>query len=81
MHGPSQPTLLGSTEKPQINPETKKIIPTTAKGIKFISIGLMVPENQAVIWRGPMLMGALEQFLRDVEWGELDFLLVDLPPG
>ena len=81
MHGPSQPTLLGSTEKPQINPETKKIIPTTSKGIKFISIGLMVPENQAVIWRGPMLMGALEQFLRDVEWGELDFLLVDLPPG
>lgn len=81
MHGPSQPTLLGCKDKPKVDEKTKKIFPSVVNDIKFISIGLMVPENQAVIWRGPMLMGALEQFLKDVEWGELDFLIIDLPPG
>ncbi len=81
MHGPSQPTLLNCFKKPMIDPETKKISPSISYGIKFISIGLLIPENQAVIWRGPMLMGALEQFLKDVNWGQLDFLIIDLPPG
>ena len=81
MHGPSQPTLLGSHEKPKIDKESKMIIPVEVRGLKFISIGLMIPNNQALIWRGPMLMGALEQFLKDVQWGNLDFLIIDLPPG
>ena len=81
MHGPSQPTLLNCYDRPKIDPKTKKISPSVSYGIKFISIGLLVPENQAVIWRGPMLMGALEQFLKDVNWGKLDFLIIDLPPG
>ena len=56
------------------------IIPSKQR-TKIISIGLMIPNNQALIWRGPMLTGALEQFLKDVQWGNLDFLIIDLPPG
>jgi ATP-binding protein involved in chromosome partitioning len=57
------------------------ILPLHAHGVTFMSIGLMLPEDEAVIWRGPMLMGALQQMLNQVEWGELDALIVDLPPG
>lgn len=81
IYGPSIPTLLGQREaKPKAN-EDKKIMPIEAHGIKFISFGLFISEKDPVIWRGPMLGGVLNQFLFDVQWGELDFLIIDLPPG
>ena len=67
-------------ERPPVSPE-RKILPLEAHGVKVMSIGFFVEEDSAVVWRGPMLHKALTQFLEDVEWGELDFLLVDLPPG
>jgi ATP-binding protein involved in chromosome partitioning len=70
---------LGST-RPAVSPE-RKIIPLQAHGVKVMSIGFFVEEDAAVVWRGPMLHKALTQFLQDVDWGELDYLLVDLPPG
>jgi ATP-binding protein involved in chromosome partitioning len=70
---------LGS-ERPPVSPE-RKILPLEAHGVKIMSIGFFVQEDSAVVWRGPMLHKALTQFLEDVDWGELDFLLVDLPPG
>ena len=80
IHGPSQPTMLGVHDRPK-SPDGKTILPLTAHGVTFMSIGLMLPEDEAVIWRGPMLMGALQQMLGQVRWGELDALVVDLPPG
>jgi ATP-binding protein involved in chromosome partitioning len=81
IYGPSIPTMLNMRQaKPQSNGE-KKILPIDAHGIKFISFGLFVPEKDPVIWRGPMLGGVLNQFLFDVAWGDLDYLLIDLPPG
>jgi ATP-binding protein involved in chromosome partitioning len=70
---------LGS-ERPPVSPE-RKILPLEAHGVKVMSIGFFVEEDAAVVWRGPMLHKALTQFLEDVAWGELDYLLVDLPPG
>jgi ATP-binding protein involved in chromosome partitioning len=67
-------------QRPPVN-EDRKIVPLDAHGIKVMSIGFFVQEDSAVVWRGPMLHKALTQFLEDVAWGELDFLLVDLPPG
>ena len=78
--GPSQPRMMGLNRKPQ-SPDGKILIPLEAHGVKFMSIGLMVPENEALVWRGPMLMGALQQMLGQVAWGDLDILIVDLPPG
>ena len=80
IHGPSQPHMMGVSARPQ-SPDGKRIIPLIAHGVTMMSLGLMVAADQAVIWRGPMLMGALQQMLLQVEWGELDILLVDLPPG
>ncbi|WP_108483435.1 Mrp/NBP35 family ATP-binding protein [Oceaniglobus ichthyenteri] len=80
IHGPSQPRMMGVNARPA-SPDGKTIIPLTAHGVKVMSIGLMLDPNKAVIWRGPMLMGALQQMLGQVEWGELDALLIDLPPG
>ena len=80
VYGPNVPQMLGLTEQPRVS-EAKRIIPPEAHGIKAISMGLLVPPDQPVIWRGPMLHGAVQQFMRDVEWGELDYLVVDLPPG
>jgi ATP-binding protein involved in chromosome partitioning len=81
IYGPSVPMLLGKRdEKPKANAD-KKIIPIDAYNLKFISFGLFVGENEPVIWRGPMLGGVLNQFLFDVQWGELDYLILDLPPG
>jgi len=82
IYGPSIPTLLGlKGERAAIN-ERNKIVPAEKFGIKVLSIGFMLPsEDTPVIWRGPMLMKALTQFLFDVEWGDLDFLVLDLPPG
>ena len=80
--GYSQPRMLGlGAERPQVNAE-RKLIPITAlDGISVMSIGFFVEQDAAIVWRGPMLHKALQQFLEDVEWGELDYLLIDLPPG
>jgi ATP-binding protein involved in chromosome partitioning len=80
VYGPNIPQMLGITDQPEVG-EDKKMVPPEAHGIKVISMGMLVPPDQAVIWRGPMLHGAMQQFMRDVAWGELDYLLVDLPPG
>lgn len=81
IYGPSLPMIFGKRdEKPRANPE-KKIIPVDAFGIKFMSFGFFISEQDPVIWRGPMLGGVLNQFLFDVDWSDTDFLLIDLPPG
>lgn len=80
IHGPSQPRMFGLTQRPA-SPDGKTIIPLKAHGVTVMSIGSMLAEDKAVIWRGPMLMGALQQMLMQVEWGDLDVLVVDLPPG
>ncbi|WP_068316883.1 Mrp/NBP35 family ATP-binding protein [Pseudovibrio hongkongensis] len=80
IYGPSIPTLLGESGKPEAT-ANKQMRPKTAHGIKFISMGLMVDADAALIWRGPMVASALNQMLRDVQWGELDVLILDLPPG
>jgi len=80
--GYSQPRMLGlGNERPKVNAERKLMPPETHAGIKVMSIGFFLEEDAAVVWRGPMLHKALQQFLEDVQWGELDYLLVDLPPG
>ena len=80
IYGPSQPRMMGVAKRPA-SPDGKTIIPLQAHGVTMISIGLMLKEDEAVIWRGPMLMGALQQLLTQVEWGALDVLIVDMPPG
>jgi ATP-binding protein involved in chromosome partitioning len=80
IYGPSQPRMMGVSARPS-SPDGKTIIPLKAHGVTMMSIGLMIEADQAVVWRGPMLMGALQQMLGQVEWGELDVLIVDLPPG
>src|SRR3954462_9474351 len=81
VYGYSIPRMLGVNSKPEVNAE-RKIVPLTApSGVKVMSIGFFVEENAAVVWRGPMLHKAIQQFLEDVAWDELDFLLLDLPPG
>jgi ATP-binding protein involved in chromosome partitioning len=80
IHGPSQAKMMGVSRRPA-SPDGKIIEPLEAHGVKFISMGLMLKEDEAVIWRGPMLMGALQQLLGQVNWGTLDVLIVDLPPG
>jgi ATP-binding protein involved in chromosome partitioning len=80
VYGPNIPQMLGVHEAPEVSAD-KKMIPPEAHGIKVISMGMLVPPDQPVIWRGPMLHGAVQQFMRDVVWGELDYLVVDLPPG
>lgn len=79
-YGPSQTRMMGVSKRPA-SPDGKTIIPLTAHGVTVMSIGLMVDPDQAVVWRGPMLMGALQQMLGQVEWGKLDVLLIDMPPG
>jgi ATP-binding protein involved in chromosome partitioning len=81
VYGYSIPRMLGLSGRPQVNAE-RKILPLDGPaGVKVISIGFFVEENAAVVWRGPMLHKAIQQFLEDVDWGELDYLLLDLPPG
>ena len=80
VYGPSQPRMMGISGRPA-SPDGKTILPLRNHGVTCMSIGFMVPEGEAVIWRGPMLMGALQQLLGQVQWGRLDVLLVDLPPG
>ena len=80
IYGPSQPRMMGVNKRPA-SPDGKTITPLQAHGVTMMSIGLMLEADKAVVWRGPMLMGALQQMLGQVAWGELDVLLVDLPPG
>ncbi|THH39072.1 iron-sulfur cluster carrier protein ApbC [Aliishimia ponticola] len=80
IYGPSQPRMMGVNKRPA-SPDGKTIIPLHAHGVTLMSIGFMLDPDKAVVWRGPMLMGALQQMLGQVEWGELDVLIVDLPPG
>lgn len=80
IYGPSQPRMMGINKRPA-SPDGKTIIPLHAHGVTLMSIGFMLEEGKAVVWRGPMLMGALQQMLGQVEWGDLDVLIVDLPPG
>lgn len=80
IYGPSQPKMMGVMKRPS-SPDGKTIIPLHAHGVTLMSIGFMVDPDKAVVWRGPMLMGALQQMLGQVEWGELDVLIIDLPPG
>ncbi|MYM55697.1 Mrp/NBP35 family ATP-binding protein [Thalassovita mangrovi] len=80
IYGPSQPRMMGVNKRPA-SPDGKTIEPLHAHGVTLMSIGLMLDPDKAVVWRGPMLMGALQQMLGQVNWGELDVLIVDLPPG
>lgn len=82
IYGPSIPLMMG-LEKPQMleNPENGKIVPFEKYGIRLMSIGFLIDESSPVIWRGPMASGAVKQFMTDVDWGELDYLIFDLPPG
>jgi ATP-binding protein involved in chromosome partitioning len=81
VYGYSIPRMLGVDGKPDVNGERKIIPPETATGVKVMSIGFFLERDAAVVWRGPMLHKAIQQFLEDVAWGELDYLLLDLPPG
>src|SRR3989442_217038 len=80
VYGPNVPIMLGTTQEPQATHD-KHIIPVQAQGLKMISMGLLNPGDKPMIWRGPMLHSVITQFLRSVEWGELDYLVIDLPPG
>ncbi|SNX69006.1 ATP-binding protein involved in chromosome partitioning [Cereibacter ovatus] len=80
IYGPSQPRMMGVNRRPA-SPDGKTILPVEAHGVTMMSIGLMLKDDEAVIWRGPMLMGALQQLIGQVDWGRLDVLIVDLPPG
>jgi ATP-binding protein involved in chromosome partitioning len=79
IYGPNVPTMMGVSRLPA--PAQEKLVPAEAYGVKMMSIGFLVKPDQPLIWRGPMLHSAIRQFLSDVEWGELDYLIIDLPPG
>jgi ATP-binding protein involved in chromosome partitioning len=79
VYGPSIPHLLGVNERPYL--ENNRLQPVKKDGLRVMSMGFLVPPGEAVVWRGPMLHGAITQFLRDTEWGPLDFLIIDMPPG
>jgi ATP-binding protein involved in chromosome partitioning len=80
IYGPSQPRMMGISGRPT-SPDGKTLLPMQNYGVKVMSMGFLVAEDTPMIWRGPMVMGALEQMLRDVAWGELDVLVIDMPPG
>ncbi|MBU6400260.1 MAG: ATP-binding protein [Verrucomicrobia bacterium] len=80
IYGPSIPLMMGIQQRPSVN-ENEKIVPPTSHGVKLMSMGFLLDGDAPVIWRGPMIMKTIQQFITSVEWGELDYLLVDLPPG
>jgi ATP-binding protein involved in chromosome partitioning len=80
VYGPNVPLMLGTEEEPRAISE-RQILPVEAYGLRLISMGLLSPGDKPMIWRGPMLHSVMQQFLRSVQWGELDYLIVDLPPG
>ena len=81
IYGPNIPGMLGANERPQADPQTGRIQPLEAHGLKFLSMGLLIEEGVPVIWRGPMLAKMINQFLFNADWGDLDVLVLDLPPG
>jgi ATP-binding protein involved in chromosome partitioning len=81
IYGPSVPMMFGISERPRVDPGGNRILPFEKYGIRLMSLGFILDTDTPVIWRGPMVMKAIEQMLGDVDWGELDFLVVDLPPG
>ncbi len=80
IYGPSVPTMFGVTERPNVTTQ-KKLVPIFKHGVHLVSMGFLVDTDQAMIWRGPMVTSAVKQFMQEVEWGELDYLILDLPPG
>jgi ATP-binding protein involved in chromosome partitioning len=80
IYGPSLPVMMNVSARPMLD-DARKLVPATAYGVRCMSMGLVVDPNEAMIWRGPMVMGVVRQFLQDTSWGELDVLVVDLPPG
>jgi ATP-binding protein involved in chromosome partitioning len=80
IYGPSLPLMLGTSERPGLN-EAKKIVPVAAHGLRCMSVGFLIGEKTPLIWRGPMVMGVVRQFIEDVDWSGLDYLVIDLPPG
>jgi len=80
IYGPSVPTMFGVSERPNITTQ-KKLVPIKKHGVHLVSMGFLVDTDQAMIWRGPMATSAIKQFMQEVEWGELDYLILDLPPG
>ena len=80
IYGPSVPLMMGVNERPMVSPE-EKLVPLMNHGVKLMSMGFLLEGDQPVIWRGPMIMKTIQQFVMQVDWGTLDFLLVDLPPG
>jgi ATP-binding protein involved in chromosome partitioning len=83
IYGPSVPTMFGVSASPEMYMKGEKqiMIPVEAKGVKLLSIGLMTARGQAIVWRGPMVSSAFRQFVQDTDWGDLDYLIIDLPPG
>jgi len=81
VYGPSMPRLFGLDERPKLAADGVKLLPLEKFGVKLISIGLLIEDGAPIVWRGPMVMQALTQFLREVEWGALDVMVVDMPPG
>ncbi|HYY87633.1 MAG TPA: Mrp/NBP35 family ATP-binding protein [Chloroflexota bacterium] len=81
IYGPNVPLMMGLKDKPEVQGHSGTIQPVMRYGIKLVSIGFFLDESKPVIWRGPMVHGAIQQFLRDFDWGDLDYLVVDLPPG
>ena len=79
IYGPNVPRMMGVNEQPRV--ENEKMIPLEAHGVKVISLGLIIERDQPAIWRGPIIMKIINQFIRDVAWGELDYFMIDLPPG
>ena len=80
IYGPSIPLMMGLNQRPGVN-EEEKLVPPVAHGVKLMSMGFLIQDDQPVIWRGPMIQKTIQQFVHQVDWGTLDFLLVDLPPG
>lgn len=80
IYGPSVPTMFGVTERPNVTTQ-KKLVPIEKHGVHLVSMGFLVDPDQAMIWRGPMVTSAVKQFMQEVAWGELDYLILDLPPG
>jgi ATP-binding protein involved in chromosome partitioning len=81
VYGPNIPTMMGVDHLPKPPDASGRLVPAEAYGVKLMSIGFLVKPEQAMVWRGPMLHNAIRQFVNDVEWGELDYLIVDMPPG
>ena len=81
VYGPNVPIMMGAADEKPVSRDGKRIEPIEAHGVKMMSIGFLVDAKQPLVWRGPMLHGAIRQFISDVNWGDLDYLIVDLPPG